>query len=317
MIEVNVEWARRHDITVKGHPLAWNYFGQPSWMDDAGPEEALEMQLDRIEEMASHFRGKVDMWDVVNEAAGWDRDPTSRNCPELTAAIKKVGIKEFVRRAYRRARKGNPDATLLTNDYVLGEKYHERGIRPLIVDGQKLFDVIGIQSHMHGGVWPVEKIWSACEGFADYGVPLHFTEVTITSGDPEDRRERDKWETTPEGEERQAEQVERFYRVLFSHPSVEAIVWWNLTDRHAWLGAPAGLIRKDMSPKPAYDRLWHLVKEEWWTHLRKRADESGQVRFRGFYGDYRVIAALPSGKTASADFTLTEDGPGELDLKLR
>ncbi|MCD6507549.1 hypothetical protein J7M22_13115 [Candidatus Poribacteria bacterium] len=48
--------------------------------------------------------------------------------------------------------------------------------------------------------------------------------------------------------------------MLFSHPSVEAITWWDFSDRGAWQGTAAGFLRKDMSPKPAYERLTELVK---------------------------------------------------------
>ena len=47
----------------------------------------------------------------------------------------------------------------------------------------------------------------------------------------------------------------KFYTALFAHPAVQAITWWDFSDLGAWLGAPAGWLRRDMSPKPVYDRL--------------------------------------------------------------
>ena len=72
------------------------------------------------------------------------------------------------------------------------------------------------------------------------------------------------WPSTPEGEARQADEIVRHYRTLVAHPAVEAITYWGLTDDGAWLGAPAGLVRADGTPKPAYDALRGLVKGEWW-----------------------------------------------------
>ncbi|HID55674.1 TPA: hypothetical protein EYP37_04030 [Candidatus Poribacteria bacterium] len=161
-------------------------------------------------------------------------------------------------------------------------------------EGKPVYDVIGIQSHMHGGVWSTERIWEVCERFSRFGVPLHFTETTIVSSL---RIEGRRWgETAPELEERQADEVERFYTLLFSHPSVEAITWWDFSDRRAWQGAAAGLLRKDMSPKPAYERLMGLIKGRWWTEAEGRTDSDGEFRLRGFYGKYRVELRTPQGE---------------------
>ncbi|MGB2820519.1 MAG: endo-1,4-beta-xylanase, partial [Phycisphaerae bacterium] len=178
-------------------------------------------------------------------------------------------------------------------------------------------DVVGIQSHMHGGYRGAAWAWNTCERFARFGKPLHFTETTIISGEMKAQIRwhgpaYQDWPTTPEGEKRQAEQVAELYTVLFSHPAVEAVTWWDFSD-NAWLGAPAGLVRKDMSPKPAYDRLMKLVKGEWWTAERQlKTDSAGQVAFRGFLGDYEVRAAGAVGA-----FTLDSPGKADAAAKLR
>jgi len=53
---------------------------------------------------------------------------------------------------------------------------------------------------------------------------------------------------TRAGERNQARQTLRFYRLLFSHPSVEAITWWDLHDPS--YSELSGLLRSDLSPKP-------------------------------------------------------------------
>ena len=52
--------------------------------------------------------------------------------------------------------------------------------------GKPLYDVIGIQSHMHGGYWGAARTWEVCERFARFGKPLHFTETTVVSGPKKD-----------------------------------------------------------------------------------------------------------------------------------
>jgi hypothetical protein len=179
----------------------------------------------------------------------------------------------------------------------------------LVDDRDKpLYDVIGIQSHMHAGTWTNRKIWEVCERFARFGVPLHFTETTVLSGERTWQKRRGQpWPSTPEGEEYQAREVVRFYTMLFSHPAVEAITWWDFSDYRAWKGAPAGFIRADMTPKPAYDELTRLIKGEWWTQEELKTDSEGTVRFRGFLGHYQVTVTAPGRNEIKGSFRLAKD----------
>ena len=100
----------------------------------------------------------------------------------------------------------------------------------------------------------------------------------------------ESWPSTPEGEARQAEEIERHYRSLVGHPAVEAVTYWGLTDDGAWLGAPVGLVRADGTTKPSYDALHALIAGEWWlSPTVMRTDEAGQVTVHGFRGDYEVV----------------------------
>ena len=288
-----VRWCKAHNVKTKGHPLAWNYV-DPRWLPD-DPDKAMQAQLKRIGRCVRRFKNDIDIWDVVNEATHYDRESIKKQAPILTGAIRKMGVGAYVRKAFKTARRANPKATLLINDYRTDPAYAEKVISELLDENdQPLYDVIGIQSHMHGGGWPVRKIWDVCERFAKFGKPLHFTETTLISGEQgwELRKKREdpnfRWTSTPEGEKRQAKQIVEFYRVLFSHPAVEAITWWDFTDQNAWQQAPAGLVRADMTPKPAYEELEHLIKGQWWTQAETTTDARGTAQFRGFLGEYEV-----------------------------
>ena len=123
------------------------------------------------------------------------------------------------------------------------------------------------------------------------------------------------WESTAEGEAFQAREVERFYTMLYSHPAVEAITWWDFTDLHAWQGAPAGFLRKDMSPKPAYNVLHDLIKKKWWTRQELTTDQAGKARFRGTIGDYRVTVSFPGQAPVDRELTIARDQPNELTVR--
>ena len=155
-------------------------------------------------------------------------------------------------------------------------------------------------------MWPTRKIWEVCQRFSRFGVPLHFTETTILSGKRGWQRPQ-PWDSTPEGEAFQAREAVRFYTMLFSHPAVEAITWWDFSDLQAWKGAPAGFLRRDMTPKPAYNELMKLIKGTWWTTTARETDTDGQAPFRGFLGDYRVTVTAAGRKPVEKAFTLEKD----------
>ncbi len=75
-----VRWCNAHGVTMKGHPLAWNYV-DPSWLADSTPEEAMRLQIERIEHCAQRFKGQIDIWDVVNEATAYDREELKQRSP--------------------------------------------------------------------------------------------------------------------------------------------------------------------------------------------------------------------------------------------
>ena len=160
------------------------------------------------------------------------------------------------------------------------------------------------------------RAWDVCEHFAKFGKPLNFTETTIISGEIKrniNYSGRDpNWPTTPEGEARQEKEVAEFYTILFSHPAVRGdhVVGFQ---RQCVAGRTAGLVRKDMSPKPAYEQLMKLVKGEWWTaEVKAKTDGNGKVTFRGFLGDYTVESTAGKGK-----FTLDKAGQCAVEAGLK
>jgi endo-1,4-beta-xylanase len=296
------EWSRANGLRVKGHPVLWHEVF-PGWIAADEPLEPLVAK--RIAETVGGFRGLVDAWDVVNESVA---APDYRPENPWSLFVRRVGPTEVVDRALRQAREANPDGFLVVNDFKIVPEY-ERQLADLLGRGAP-FEAIGLQSHMHGGEWALERAWEVCETYGRLGRPLHFTELTVLSGPKEKpmtdyKTRRTGWLTTPEHEAAQADYVERLYTVLFAHPAVEAIVWWDLSDEGAWMGAPAGLVRKDMSPKPAYERLLAKVKGEWWTaRAEATTGADGRAHLRGFHGAYEGTVTLPDGTTRPVSFEI-------------
>ena len=303
-------WLVDRGVAVKGHPLCWHTV-TADWLLDLPVEEVIDAQLARIRRDVADFAGLVDAWDVINEVVimpVFDRGENG-----ITRMAQRLGRVGIVAATFEAARESSPGATLLLNDFDLSADY-ERLIEGCLEAGIRI-DALGLQSHMHQGWWGIEKTLGVLDRFAQFGLPLHFTETTLVSGhlmpseivDLNDYQVAD-WPTTPEGEARQADEIERHYRTLVGHPSVAAITWWGLPDG-GWLKAPSGLVRLDGSVKPAYETLQRLIKGEWWlAPTELRTDAAGRVRFGGFPGTYEVEA---SGRSA----VVVLDGPGEVTIE--
>jgi len=167
---------------------------------------------------------------------------------------------------------------------------------------------------MHQGYWGEAKTQSVLERFARFGLPLHMSETTLVSGrimppeiiDLNDYRVTE-WPSTPEGEERQADEIVRHYTTLVRDPAVRSITYWGLTDNGSWLGAPSGLVRLDGTPKPAFHALRDLVKGEWWLPATTiTTDDEGRIEVEGFAGQYRV-------RVGDDDAIVELDEPGTVE----
>lgn len=284
-------WAVDRGFTTKGHPLCWHTVCA-DWLLKYDNDTILGKQLDRIRRDVSLYAGLIDMWDVINEVVIMPRFDRYDNA--VTRICNHIGPVELTLRCFRAAREANPRATLLINDFLLSPEY-EQLIERLLDRGCPI-DAIGLQTHQHTGYHGVEYTLGVIERFGRFGKPLHFTEATILSGAPVPREVQDLndykvavWPSTPEGEQLQGEQVGEYYSAIYSRPEVQALVWWDIRDG-AWLGAPAGLVRRDYTPKPAFQRLEQLIKGEWWFHETELgADGHGCVHFTGPAGRYEIV----------------------------
>lgn len=283
-------WLKERGCTVKGHPLCWHTSTAP-WLLDMKNKDILKAQIDRIHRDVTEFKGIVDMWDVINEVVIMPVFDQYDN--GITRIAKELGRIGIIREMFQATREANPNATLLLNDFNTSNAY-EILIEGCLEAGIQI-DAIGIQSHQHQGYWGKEKLEQVLERYSHFGIPIHFTENTLISGDLMPSHivdlndfKVDEWATTPEGEARQAKDVEELYRTLFANPLVEAITTWCIVD-NMWLHAPAGLIRVDNSEKPSYHKLKELIKGEWWTTEQLMTDASGNVELSGYLGDYELV----------------------------
>ena len=297
-------WLRERGAAVKGHPLCWHTACAP-WLMQYSNEEIARRQMERIHRDVGAFKGVIGLWDVINEVVimpVFDRYDNA-----ITRICKEKGRIRLVKEVFQAAKETDPEATLLINDFNTSVSY-EILLEGLLEAGVPI-GAIGIQSHQHQGYWGLEKLNNVLERFSRFGLPIHFTENTLVSGDlmpPQivdlNDWQVESWPSTPEGEERQAREIAEMYTTLFAHPLVEAITTWDFNDG-CWLGAPSGFVRQDNSEKPSYHKLYSLIHGEWETHTEACTDDNGWLCFSGFKGGYRL-----SCEGRQAEMNLNQDG---------
>lgn len=297
------QWFVDRGVRVKGHPLVWHTLA-PEWLADL-PEDQVEAEVRaRITRDVAAMAGPVTVWDAINEVVIMPEFTAEPNA--ITPLARRLGRVGMVRLAFETARAADPTATLLLNDFNLSPAY-ERLIEQCLEAGIRI-DGLGLQSHLHQGWWGADKTLDVLDRFARFGLPLHFSEVTLVSGalmppqivDLNDYQVA-SWPSTPAGEDRQAAELAEYYGLLLAHPAVASITYWGLSDDGAWLGAPAGLVRADGTPKPAYDALRELVTRDCWlAPTTAVTDADGRVTIGGMPGRYTVEVA---GTTTTVEVT--------------
>jgi len=107
---------------------------------------------------------------------------------------------------------------------------------------------------------------------APFKLPVKVTEFDINTKD----------------EAQQAEDTRRFYKICFAHPAVAGITMWGFWEGRHWRPEGASW-RRDWSIKPNGEAYLQLM-EEWRSKGEAKPDKDGDVRFRGFFGEYEVIS---------------------------
>ena len=301
---------RQSGVQVKGHPLCWHTACAP-WLLKYSNEEILCRQLERIHRDVTAYRDTIGLWDVINEVVIMPEFDRYDNA--ITRICREKGRVGLVKEVFAAAKECDPNAVLLINDFNTSEAYAHL-IQDLL-EADVPISAIGIQSHQHQGYWGLEKLNRVLERFSRFGLPIHFTENTLISGDIMPAHivdlndwQVDEWPSTPEGEERQAREISEMYSVLFAHPLVEAITTWDFNDG-CWLKAPSGFVHEDNTEKPSYAALKNLIHGAWETHETLVTDDDGFLVFTGYKGDYKLKTAA-----GSAGFALNDNLESTLSL---
>ena len=321
--ELCMEYCEENGISPKLHCLVYDKF-IPDWLMKLPLDKVKKKYEERFRQISERFAGRMLEFEVINELlceSGWDRK---------TALSEERDIVEW---SFGTARKFFPDETLVINEGNPIQDLARAGYRSryfMMVENALLkgvqIDKIGLQNHLFTGAsahtsegYEQEVIsgvpmndpmayFKGLDFISELGLPLEITEVTVsTFGD------------TPDDEELQADMLRLWYSVWFSHPAVDAVVYWNTVDGYAytdnsdWVenNCRGGLFHHDLTPKKSALMLKKLFSEIWHTDLELSTDKNGYAEFRGYFGEYTAEA---DGKAFDIAIHKNESSSFELSL---
>ena len=105
-----VSQATSNGKRMRGHTLAW-HSQQPGWMQSMSGTALRNAMLNHVTQVATHYRGQIYAWDVVNEAFADGSSGARRD-----SNLQRTG-NDWIEVAFRAARAADPGAKLCYNDY--------------------------------------------------------------------------------------------------------------------------------------------------------------------------------------------------------
>lgn len=266
-------WAQRHKMKVRGHVLIYakdEGYTLPQWLKgpqgDMSKEQAAEMLHDYIRAVAGRYRGKIAMWDVVNEAI--DDRPNNGNPFNLRSNywFRKLGP-EYMALAFKWAREADPKAQLYYNDYSVEngspKGQHMLALAKWLKEQGAPITGLGLQYHIdcRTKIEPGDAYYAYVEAIRKLGLDYMVTEldVAVPAKDlPANDPNRGLVPADPADLDRQAEVYAAVFKMALTTKRCRGINVWGLSDRYSWIpgfsrwrNGSALLFDKDYKPKPA------------------------------------------------------------------
>jgi endo-1,4-beta-xylanase len=242
-----VAFAAAHGMQVKGHALIWHQ-ALPSWVSSLAPADLRTEFTRHITSVASHYRGRVIAWDVVNEAID-DVGFGLRN-----SVFRQTLGDTYIADAFRAARAADPQALLFYNDYS-GEGMGGKSdaiyalVRDLLAQGVPI-DGVGLQMHVRAASPPpADSVAANMRRLAALGLRVNISEMDVRVGDIGGG--------TTANLETQRAAYRSLVAVCVAEPACHGVTFWGFTDAHSWIYNQYGpdaplLFDAQYAAKPAF-----------------------------------------------------------------
>ena len=282
-----VDFGLKNHMFIVGHTLVWH--GQtPNWVFAGttppppappangpggrsgrgfgynGPratrEELLQRMRDHIHTVVGRYKGKVKVWDVVNEAIADGGPDTLRN-----SLWRQIIGPDFIARAFEYAHEADPKAILRYNDYGLENPAKRQKLITLIkqLQAEKVpVMAIGTQTHVSASSPSFAEEDQELTDLDTLGLPVHITELDVngaqagqrnTGADVANNAATTQGGLVDDADQRLAGQYANLFKAFLKHKSVKVVTLWGINDGISWRAAGKPLLFDgNDQPKPAF-----------------------------------------------------------------
>ncbi|HEU5356156.1 MAG TPA: endo-1,4-beta-xylanase [Actinocrinis sp.] len=241
-----VSWAKSHNDRVRGHNLVW-HSQLPSWVSSLPLNQVQGAMETHITTEATHYKGQVYSWDVVNEP--FNDDGSYRQDVFYNAF---GGGEQYIADAIKTAHAADPNAKLYINDYNIegtGSKSNAMYTlaQQLLQAGVPL-NGIGFESHFILGQVP-SSMQANMQRFASLGLDVAVTELD----------DRIQLPASSANLQQQATDYSNVVKDCLGVSRCVGVSQWGVGDADSWIpgtfsgyGA-ATMYDNNYQPKPAYN----------------------------------------------------------------
>jgi endo-1,4-beta-xylanase len=239
-----VNFAQSRSMRIRGHNLVW-HSQLAGWVNNLANNQVQAAMENHITNEATHYRGKLYAWDVVNEP--FEENGSLRNDKFMQA----MGS-GYIADALRTARNADPNAKLYLNDFnIEGSNAKSNAMFNLVsqLKSQGVpLDGVGFESHFIVGQIP-STLQSNMQRFANLGLDVAITELDVRMPTP----------ASSGNLNQQANDFAAVVRACLNVSRCVGVSQWGVGDPDSWIpGAFSGqgaatLFDNNYQPKAAYN----------------------------------------------------------------
>ncbi len=229
-----VAYGNTNGINVHGHVLVW-HATVPNWLNNfSGTDAAFALEVKKyIQDVVTHYKGKIKSWDVVNEAV--ETDGSMRN----SIFLQRMGP-NYVKDCFKWAREaaiaaGDTQLLLFYNDYATSDNIAKQNKVYEIIDSLKVGNFVdGLGFQMHNTYLNPSKaqIESDINRAVGKGLKIHISELDIQVNPAKD--------ITTFTNERKLDQKDKYEEIVKIYNALPkankyAITVWGMRDTDSWI----------------------------------------------------------------------------------
>ena len=245
-----VAFAQSHSMRIRGHNLVW-HSQLPAWVTSLPLNQVQAAMENHVTTEATHYKGKLYAWDVVNEPLNEDGSLRSDVFFQAMGA-------GYIADALRTAHAADPSAKLYINDFnIEGSGAKADGmfnlVQSLLAQGAPI-NGVGFESHFILGQVPA-SLQANMQRFAALGIDVAITELD----------DRIPLPASAANLTQQATEFGNVEKACLAVSRCVGVSQWAVGDADSWIpGAFSGFgaaTMFDMSyqPKPAFNALVTLL----------------------------------------------------------